>query len=379
MRKDNNTDTFLELVRRGLWGDDAGDFNANINLNHDKADWDEVYRLAEEQSVQGLVLTGLEHFNSKPPQDLLLQMIGEQQMIEQQNSAMNAFIAKLIEKLSKEGVYAVLVKGQGVAQCYEKPFWRSCGDVDLLLDEVNYEKAKKVLLPICGVAKTENATVKHFPLEIDAWTVELHGTLNTGLSSRIDKEQTVIQEMMFEDGEVRTWKNGQTEVYLPSADIDVIFIFCHLIKHFYKGGLGLRQICDWCRLLWTYRESLNYGLLESRIRKIGLMSEWIAFGTFAVDYLGMPEEAMPFFNHNANLNLHWKAERILVFVLESGNFGSNRERCEKSNHFIVRKIYSLGRRCNDIWRHSRLFPLDSMRFFGGIIFNGLQYALKGIG
>jgi hypothetical protein len=376
VRINNNIDLFFALVRSGLWEDSS--IAPNLNLDY-KANWEKVYQLASEQSVLGLLLAGLEHSDSKPPQELILRMIGEVQMIEQKNTAMNFFVAKLIELLQNEKANAVLVKGQGIAQCYERPLWRSCGDVDLLLDEFNYEKAKKVLVPKCGVAKTENASVRHFPLEIESWMVELHGTLNTGLSSKIDKEQYEIQEKMFENEEVRTWKNGKTEVYLPSADNDVVFVFCHFIKHFYKGGLGLRQICDWCRLLWTYKDSLNHGLLESRIRKMGLMSEWKVFAAFAVEYIGMPKDAMPFFNHNDNHNLHRKAEKILDFVLETGNFGANRGRCERNNYFIVRKIYSLGHRCNDIWRHSRLFPLDSMRFFGGIVFNGLKYAFKGIG
>ena len=71
------------------------------------------------------------------------------------------------------------------------------------------------------------------------------------------------------------------------------------MHHFTPGaileeGVGLRQVCDWCRLLWTYKDSLNYGLLEQRIKRAGLMSEWKAFGAYAVDYLGMPVEAIPF-------------------------------------------------------------------------------------
>lgn len=73
---------------------------------------------------------------------MLLQWIGEVQVIEQRNKEMNAFVADLIEKLRKVDIYSLLVKGQGVAQCYEKPLWRSCGDVDLFLSDANYKKAK---------------------------------------------------------------------------------------------------------------------------------------------------------------------------------------------------------------------------------------------
>lgn len=101
MRNSENTrKAFLVLVKAGLWG------NGNPDIRIDgTTDWQEVYRLATEQSVLGLVLTGIEHSNEKPPQELLLQWIGEVQMLEQQNLAMNNFIAKLIEKLRKDDIY----------------------------------------------------------------------------------------------------------------------------------------------------------------------------------------------------------------------------------------------------------------------------------
>ena len=113
------TEAFFSLLRAGLWGCNNDDLNLNKGT-----DWQEVYRLATEQSVLGLVLDGLEHSTVKPPQILLLQWIGEVQVIEQQNKEMNAFVAELIEKLRENDVDALLVKGQGVAQCYEKPLWR---------------------------------------------------------------------------------------------------------------------------------------------------------------------------------------------------------------------------------------------------------------
>ena len=101
MTLDNNTQAYFELVRVGLWAD----MDANLDLlckqsdqgrTNDKVDWEKVYQLAVEQSVIGLVLAGIEHSNVKPPQELLLQWIGEVQMLEHQNKAMNVFIALFI-------------------------------------------------------------------------------------------------------------------------------------------------------------------------------------------------------------------------------------------------------------------------------------------
>ena len=371
--KDNTIGVFFALLRAGLWAD--VNLNNDVNLN-DKVDWERVYQLAEEQSVIGLVLAGIEHSNAKPPQELLLQWIGEVQMLEQQNKEMNQFIAALVEKMRKTDIYTLLVKGQGIAQCYERPLWRACGDVDFFLSDSNYAKAKAFLKPLANSIEPEGIYKKHFEMVIDPWVVELHGSMRSGLSSRVDKVIDETQKEVFYGGNVRSWMSGKTQVFLPGVNCDVIFVFTHFIKHFYCEGLGVRQICDWCRLLCTYKDKLNLELLESRIKKMGLMSEWKAFGAFAVNYLGMPKEAMPFYSDSPKWSR--KAKRICSFIMEVGNFGHNRDTSYFERHpYLVRKVISLGRRCGDLWRHAKIFPLDSLRFFPCIMFQGLRSAARG--
>ena len=345
-------------------------------------DWNEIYRLASEQSVLGLVLAGIDSLTNdqRPPKIFLLRWIGEIQMLEQQNQSMNQFVGELIGKLSKEGIYTLLVKGQGVAQCYERPLWRSCGDVDLFLSDENYEKAKACLIPLATDVGKEYVREKHLGMTIDPWVVELHGRLYSGLSSRIEKELEEVYRDTFSGGNVRSWANNDTQVPLLSVENDVFYVFTHILQHFYKGGIGLRQICDWCRLLWTYREKIDVKKLEIRLKRAKLVTAWKTFAAFAVEYLGMPFESMLLYNENDNENqkLHRNAKLIKDFVLEVGNFGHNRDSSYFAKYpYVIRKVYSFGRRCGDFTRHARIFPIDSMKFFPRIVVNGLKSAARG--
>ena len=360
-KKNKNLKTFFALLRVGLWG------NGNLDIRIDGAtEWQEVYRLATEQSVLGLVLAGLEHSDVKPPQILLLQWIGEVQVIEQRNKEMNAFVAELIEKLRRNEIYVLLVKGQGVAQCYEKPLWRSSGDVDLLLSNNNYLKAKSALKSIASEVANEDATTKHQAMVINGFDVELHGKMPFTLSMRVEAGIDEVLDDLFCRGNIRSWDCNGTQVFLPSPDNDVILVFTHFLHHFFIEGVGLRQICDWCRLLYTYRDSLNYGLLESRIRKMGLMSEWKAFGALAIEYLGFPKDSMPLLNVDVDLNanLKKKADRIMELVLECGNFGHNKDLSYRVKYKgFTYKLVSLWRRLCDFRRFATIFPLDAPQFF----------------
>lgn len=374
MKKKNNIDTFLELVRAGLWADTSVHDSWFMVHDSEKVNWDEVYQLAEEQSLVGVVLAGIEHSYIKPPQELLLQWIGEVQMLEQQNKTMNQFIGDLIEKMRKADIYTLLVKGQGIAQCYERPLWRCCGDVDLFLSASNYDRAKALFSNLASHIDTERSYNKHLAFEINDWEVELHGSLRCSLWNSVNRILGEIQKEILYNGAVRSWMNGQTQVFIPDANEDVVYVFTHILNHFFRGGIGLRQICDWCRLLWTFKDRLDYGLLESRIRKMGVMTEWKTFATLAVDHLGMPVEAMPFYS-DAKSWSH-KANEILSYIIETGNFGHNIDVNYQSElPAFSRKIVTLWRSIKTSIRLMCVFPFDSIRSLFSFMFLRLRNSI----
>lgn len=280
-------------------------------------------RLAEEQRVVGLVTAGFEHvIDVKIPQNVALQFAGQTLQLEQRNKAMNCFIGYLVRLMREVGICTLLVKGQGVAQCYERPLWRPSGDVDFLLSEDNYKKAKAFLLSLSSGNKHEERYSQHLGMNIGQWYVEIHGTLRTGLAARVDRQVDAVQRDVFCGGNVRSWLNGGTQVFLPAPNEDVFLVFTHFIKHFYKEGISLRQLCDWCRLLWTYRNEIKVDWLELHLRKADLMDEWTTFGTLVVEYLGMPKDAMPLINLNAGVDLNKKTEKLVEFIL--GGYSGNK-------------------------------------------------------
>lgn len=339
MQKDENTrKAFLEFVKAGLWEKKV------LLLPYGEIDYTAIYGMAEKQGVVGLVAAGLEHVSdNRIPQVAALTFAGSTIQMEQRNKAMNLFIAELLEKMWAADIYTLLVKGQGVAQCYERPLCRPSGDVDFLLSEENYKKAIELFKSLYPRSKNGGQYSKEYVFYTDQWMIELHGSLRTCLSAKIDKQVDAVQRDVFYGGNVRSWLNGGTQVFMPAPTEDVFLVFTHFIKHFYKEGMTLRQVCDWCRLLYTYREALDCGKLESWIRKSGLMIEWKAFAVLAVQHLGMLEEAMPFYDSRFKV----KGSRLVEFVL--GGYSGNKVK--------------------DIWQIAKVFPWKAIHYAPSIFLN----------
>ena len=363
MRQDNNHQVFFALLRAGLWEQDVR------LVQFGDIDYSEVYRLAEEQSVVGLVAAGIEHVTGeKVRKEDALVFAGNILQLEQRNQAMDIFIGYIVEKMRKEGIYTLLLKGQGVAQCYAKPLWR--------VSEDNYRHAKEYLGGIASSADEENAYYRHIAMTISSWTVELHGTLRGGLWRRLDRALDEVQKSVFYEDNVRSWIDGHSHVFLPREDEDTVYIFSHILQHFFLEGIGFRQICDWCRLLWTYQNKLDKTLLKKRLDDMGVMTEWYSFAALAVKYLGMPAVAMPFYDESGRWER--KADKIMDFVLETGNFGHNRDYSYQNKYpYFICKIISLGLHIMDFFKYYTIFPIDSIKVMTRRLTVGIKVVMKG--
>ena len=227
-------------------------------------------------------------------------------------------------------------------------------------------------MPLDSSVEKEEKERLHLGMTIDGWVVELHGTMHTKLSGRMNRVADEVHRDIFFNGNVRSWNDNGVQVFLPSANNDLIIVFNHIINHFFLEGVGLRQICDWCRLLWVYRLEIDVALLEKRLKKMGLITEWKAFYNLANRYLGMPDIGDGLMACDSRFDR--RADRIMELVLESGNFGHNRDVTYRvKNSAVVVNAITFWRRIYDFMRFTWIFPLYSPIFFSHYLLDRVLY------
>ncbi len=405
---DNTVRLFFKLLRFGLWGSsedvseaerksesivpEGGEIKA-LNLTED-LDWKQLYRLACEQTVAGYVAVGLEQYVAKMknnqsdrtdnekinvsrptvPENVIQAFKKIKFSIGLSNYRMNDFLANIIKELEEAGIEPLLLKGQGVAQNYLSPEVRQAGDIDLLLHGEDYEKAKMLLIPKADNLEIEGSRSKHFGMHFGNIEVELHGTVHGNFGDKFNTYLDKKQYELFIKKNFRHWCYNGIEISMPSADFDALFIFIHFLKHFYFGGLGLRQICDWTMFLHKNVQHIDSAKLENDIKKLGVLREWQTFGCFAVKYLGLPEEEMPMYNSKYIKN----SDKIRDFLIASGNFGRSRGyRDYYKDCYIIRKAKSLFIKGGYIIKFLPVFPGNTIRFFFTFLSTGFSSAANG--
>ena len=366
---------FFTLLRSGLWGTvpDVSSFQPSAE------DWKQVLRIAKEQTVIGLVAEGAALCPSGfVPEAVGLRLIGLCESIRRRNAQTNSVIASLVALFAEDGIPLFLLKGQGVACCYLKPELRMPGDIDLFVLPEDYQQSKKTLSKIGVRDEGEGLDKLHYGAMHGDLEIEIHGTVHTSLGNRINGCLDDMQRELFEAESCRslecTGKDGSVRMKLPSPDFDALFVFIHLLQHFFCGGLGLRQLCDWARLLHCYRDSVDVPKLEARLKRMGVTSEWKAFMSFIVNYLSLPEEDAILLD----MGCEAKARRIWRYVEMVGNFGTKiRRRDRTRDPYLIRKVQSFVINSKCFLVHIAIFPLDSLKFFWGYFITGMRAVIHG--
>lgn len=366
---------FFTLLRSGLWGTapDVSSFQPS------EEDWKAVLRNAREQTVIGLVAEGAALCPPGfVPEAVGLRLLGLCENIRRLNARANSEIASLVPLFEEDGIPLFLLKGQGIACCYLKPELRMPGDIDLFVLPEDYRKSKETLSRLGVSDEGEGLDKLHYGAMHGDMEIEIHGTVHTSLGKRINGCLDEMQRELFSGSDCRIMecrgREGSVEVRLPGRDFDALFIFIHLLQHFFCGGLGLRQLCDWARLLHCCRGSLDVPKLEARLEKMGLKSEWKAFMSFIVNYLALPEEDAVLLSPGKGT----KARRIWKYVGMVGNFGTKLRRRDRTRDpYLFRKIQSFFINSKCFLAHIAIFPLDSLKFFWGYFVTGMKAVIQG--
>lgn len=345
---------FFSLLRSGLW---SKPIDAPESFPLSASEWEEVYSIAVEQTVEGIVFEAIERLNPNflPPQKLWMKWLVRVTKIEQHNLYMNKCISKQVESFEKLNIYPVLLKGQALAAHYDAPLRRVSGDIDwYFYTEEEYNKAnswaekysKKVwYVPGQSMCYSyKGVDVDHHRKMIDIY----NPFAKPFLKKLIRKEFGTGRSLNIEGVDCR----------VLSPLLNVVQVVTHVLKHLLSFGLGLRQLCDVVKLYSGYGKEIDGIYLKHIYAKLGI-AKWVAVLHEAlVTYLGMERDCLPY-REEKKVVADWMMED----VLRAGNFGFfDKQYAGNAEQQIGGRKNTVLRVSKSLWRYGPYAPMESVFF-----------------
>lgn len=220
---------FIRLLETALTGQPA-EFES-IDLN-------EVERIARNHVCLPLVCSGAELAGLNVPEEWK-----QHSMRVAANNYRNLTVQnKALKILAENNIRCAVLKGITVAKYYPEPLRRQLGDIDILVDEENYERTIDLLT---ASAERDAEKLKH--------KFHYHFTF-CGTELEVHKYMTEYEE--GENGEIfaealknalNTTITGEYDMFkFPMLDEKhlAISLILHTQRHFAEHGITMRMICD---------------------------------------------------------------------------------------------------------------------------------------
>lgn len=386
---------FVELIQVALGT------RKNLSMVPSEDDWQQIYDTAAKQSLVGIVLRGIEEIRAENvelsiPQILLLQWIGEVQVIEQQNKKLNETAELLTRIFMNGGLRSCVLKGQGVARLYDvrckKSDVRSQNSEQRADDnsEQNSDGLSSLssLNSLTGTPETfgtlgtntdntigGSLSLRRQPGDIDLWVEgdreEILGFLRQkGQVGHVDIKHCdweILQDVPVEVHFIPTWfynpftnkklklwveeqKSSQFEnkselgFTRPTIAFNLVYVLIHIYRHLFDEGIGLRQLMD-------YYYVLLHSTTEERQEAMRVLCSF-KMGGFVGAVMFVLQEV---FKMDAEYLMCKPFRKEGQFLLEeimlAGNFGHYDERNNHHNNRWADGIEDIKRNLRFVFRY----------------------------
>lgn len=275
-----------------------------------KADvcWAKVMEEATREGVQGLCFDTLELLpaEQRPEKVILLEWLGQVVGMERLYDGHRRAIDALSCFYQQNGIKMMLLKGYELSQYWPMPNHRPVGDMDIYLGSC-WQQADKLVSERLGI-RIDDGHEHHTCFTFRGVSVENHyDIVNTKVNESSRELEALFKRIATFDKPLKMEKGV---IYLPSPTLNAIFLIRHLGQHFAGAEATLRQLLDWGFLMQHKHENVDWELVISTLKKVGIYRFFQQINAICVDYLGFPESSFPRIEREAALE-----ERIFRDIL----------------------------------------------------------------
>ena len=266
--------------------------------------WEEIYRLAEIHNICAIVTDQILKLPKDSQPDMQIMSKFRQQLgytlidCEEKEKAID-FLKSLFEKNEIEFLF---VKGAMLREYYPVKEFRTSGDIDVVIKAQSIKRLISLLSGFQGVKKKKKKkdliVCQCFEQEI-----EIH--------SNFDCDNPYF-ESIFDASEKCSYE------YKISDEEHLLYVLCHIIKHFNSFGAGIKMFAD-IDVLIRHIGDFDYDSFMDKCRSLNIEAFAKSSLSLCNYWFGTPVKAEISFEANSKFRELFENE-----IINSGAFGFNK-------------------------------------------------------
>ena len=242
----------------------------DARLNHAsesiKLDYQKLFDLANQHQVSALIYNQIYNFDDFP-EEIKLRWKRDALKINAFQTRKTMKILQVYRQFLKQGLKVLIVKGLVCRSLYPQPDNRQSNDEDLYVRKEEYEAVKDILLKNNFTVISENDDVTTFIDPVSGLSIELHTALFSSESKAYGNYQRYFDQAF---DECIVHRIDGVEVYSLEYTQHLLFLILHFVKHFFHGGVGIRQVVDIVMYSEAYGDKVKWDRLYDILKDLNI-------------------------------------------------------------------------------------------------------------
>lgn len=231
-----------------------------------KLDYQKLFDLANQHQISALIYNQIYNFDDFPEEI--------KQRWKRDALKINAFqtrktmkILQVYRQFLKQKLKVLIVKGLVCRSLYPQPDNRQSNDEDLYVQKEEYGAVKEILLKNNFTVVSDSNDVTTFIDPVSGLSIELHTALFSSESKAYGNYQRYFDQAF---DECIVHRIDGVEVYSLEYTQHLLFLILHFVKHFFHGGVGIRQVVDIVMYSEAYGDKVDWDRLYDILKDLNI-------------------------------------------------------------------------------------------------------------
>lgn len=177
-----------------------------------------------------------------------------------QDANQKSEISWLNESFNKLEYKHIFLKGAFLKDIYPKSYFRTMGDIDILIEQDNLNAVHSLLID-SGYTVAEKSLNGISFFKGDYLYLEIHTSLNDFFKGEYEKHFNVV------------WENASLisgYSYELNLEYNLTYLILHILKHFQTGGVGVRSFLDIAVFFQKYYDVISEEKMFDFVFRLGI-------------------------------------------------------------------------------------------------------------
>ena len=261
-----------------------------LRLHTENINWDNFFKLAQKNNVIPFIYNQLKPLSEQFGIDARYISYMKNLIIHKSSDQvrMNMRLNQIIDAFETKQIEYYVLKGAILAELYPHPEYRYSCDIDIHIDKSQLEKSMRAFESIGFKYEPDQDSVSDYKFRTpENYFIELHIQL---FSEFYEKHKNI-----FDNIDIRSEKNvmyqniSGRKIRTLSQNEFLIYLLCHVTKHFIGSGINIRYLMDISIYINKYKDILDFKYIMSILERLKIAECVLNFFHICINYLGMDE------------------------------------------------------------------------------------------